>query len=81
MRAEPQGFPRKASPIRWVFLPVRLAWRAVSLLERKVGLMPTLLVGLTLFVVGIVLNMTWIGMLIGIPATLLGSLFLLRALY
>lgn len=58
-----------------------LIWRFVSFVERRLGIAGTLVIGLVLIVFGMVLNATIAGLLIGIPATLLGALLLLRALY
>ena len=72
---------RRRGWLRWALVPFALAWRAASLVERHLGLLPLLLLGLGFFVLGMLLNLTLAGMLLGIPATLLGSLLLLRALY
>lgn len=72
---------RRRGRRRWALLPFALAWRAASLVERRLGILPLLLLGLGLFVLGMLLNLTLAGMILGIPATLLGALLLLRALY
>ncbi len=81
MDAGSNNAPPRRGMLHWGLLPLRLVWRGVSLIERRLGLLATSAIGITLFVFGILLNTTWIGMPIGIPATLLGSVFLLRALY
>ena len=65
----------------WYLLPVSVLWRIVSALERRLGIVRSLLIGLGLMLLGIVFCLTFVGILIGLPIFFLGFFLMLRALY
>lgn len=65
----------------WIFGPVRLGWRLVSAVEARLGIPATLLLGLALLAVGLLFSLTLAGLVIGLPAMLLGAFLVVRALY
>lgn len=64
-----------------VVWPMKLAWRTASLVEKRLGIILTLLLGGFFTLVGLALASTFIGMIFGLPITAVGLLLLVRALY
>jgi len=71
----------KHGHLAWLRWPVVLPWRAASLVEKRLGIPTTLLIGLGLGFTGLILTTSLVGMLAGIPLLFFGTLFVLRALY
>ena len=65
----------------WYLLPFTALWHIVTALEKRLGIVRSLLIGLGLMVLGVVFCLTFVGILIGVPTFFLGFFLLLRALY
>ena len=61
--------------------PLKISWRVSSMVERRLGIVLTLLLGAFLTLVGVAFSSTFIGLLFGIPMTVAGLFLLVRALY
>ncbi len=72
--------PPDDSTIPWYGLPFVGLWRLASAVERRIGIVRSLLSGLALMLLGVVFCMTFVGILIGIPTGLFGLALVLRAL-
>jgi hypothetical protein len=66
---------------RWLFWPIRALWHLVSFILSGVGRLVAGVLGFTLLMVGVLLSLTVIGAIIGIPLALVGFLLLLRAIF
>lgn len=75
------GTPRRTGFFRWLKWPPVLLWRAASLVERRLGIAATFMLGLGLLLAGSILNLSLAGLLAGIPACLFGLFLLVRAVY
>ena len=67
---------------RMIFIgPIKLAWRLATRVEKRAGILTTLIAGALLTLSGIWLSGSFFLLPIGLPAIFLGLLLLLRALY
>lgn len=64
--------------IVWPFL---LLWRLVTFVEKAVGIALCLVLGLALMGLGMLLNMTFFGAMLGVPLFILGLLLVIRGLF
>jgi len=67
--------------LRWLGRCVTVPWWLASVFERRLGIAATLILGIALIIFGLLLSLTLAGMIAGLPTLLIGTLFLLRALY
>jgi hypothetical protein len=65
----------------WLIWPIKLSWRATTLISNRIGILATLGIGGVLLILGFFLTGSIIGALIGIPMLAAGTLFLARGLY
>lgn len=73
--------PSRHTGHRWYTWPAIGLWRAASAVEHRLGIARTLLFGLALLTLGLLCCLTFVGILAGIPAMILGAFLILRALY
>ena len=72
--------PGKLGKLFFVW-PVKLSWRVSSMVEKRLGIVPTLLLGGFLTMVGMAFSSSLIGIIFGIPLAAAGLFLLVRALY
>ena len=68
-------------PLWLIFWPFILGWRLFSFILRTVGRLVTGIIGFALLVVGIVVSLTVVGAIVGVPLALVGFLLILRAIF
>ena len=69
---------RRRRLLRW---PVILAWRFVTMVANRTGILLAILLGIVFMMVGWILISTIFGAFIGIPLFIFGLLLLIRGLY
>lgn len=65
----------------WYFWPFRAIWRLLATIVEMVGRFTAMLIGILLILAGILISLTLIGAIIGIPLALTGFLLLLRGIF
>ncbi len=65
----------------WLLMPFVWLWELVTFILGLTGRLLAVLVGLVLLIVGILLTMTIIGAIVGIPLFLLGLALIARGLF
>ena len=65
---------------RIILLPFLLLWRLACALVKMIGRLAAIALGVVLIVVGLVLSLTILGAIIGIPMMILGVMLLTCAL-
>jgi len=76
---EAHAVPRSRTP--WYLWPFAAVWSVLAFVLRATGRVVAGVLGLALLAVGVVLSMTVIGAIVGIPLAILGFLLLLRAIF
>ena len=69
---------RKVPLLLWPFYAI---WRLVALILQITGRLIGVVLGLVLFIVGLILSLTIVGAVVGIPLIILGVLLILRSLF
>jgi len=64
-----------------LFLPFVILWRLVNFVLSVMGRLITAAVGFMLIIIGIVISLTVVGAVVGIPLGLVGTLLLIRAIF
>jgi len=80
-RVEQQTVYVPARRGRLITLPFRILWRLATWMERVIGIVLLLLLGVSLMVVGVILCGSILGMPLGIPAFIVGLLLTIRGIY
>lgn len=71
----------KAKSVSWVWWPFVALWRLVTFIFEAIGRLLAMLLGVALMFVGVLLSLTVIGAIIGIPLIVFGFLLMLRGLF
>ena len=67
--------------IPWIFLPFVGLWDLVAWIIGLTGRLIAVVLGLVFLVVGVILTITVVGAIIGIPLIIIGFLLVLRGLW
>ncbi len=78
MSAAEKSKPNIASIVLWPFVAI---WRLLTWIVEFTGRLLAVVLGLALMIVGIVLSLTVIGAVVGIPLALVGLLLVLRGIF
>lgn len=70
-----------ADAMRLILLPFWALWRLVTLILELTGRFIAILIGVVFIVVGIVISLTVVGAILGIPLALFGGLLVFRGLF
>ncbi|NIM95326.1 MAG: hypothetical protein GTO18_16650 [Anaerolineales bacterium] len=65
----------------WIFWPFVAIWRFLTFILELTGRLVAVLLGAVLVVAGIVLSLTFIGAILGVPIALFGFLLMMRGLF
>jgi hypothetical protein len=68
-------------PVQWILWPFQALWRLLTWILELTGRLILGVIGFILVAVGIVLSLSVIGAIVGIPMVLLGFLMMLRAVF
>jgi len=71
----------KQTPTPWYAWPFVALWKLVSGIVTLTGRLLAVVLGLALLIVGIVLTITVIGAIVGVPIGLVGLLLILRGIF
>ena len=67
--------------IRILLWPFELLWCIASLIFRVVGSLLSAIIGLALIILGVVLTVTVVGAIIGVPIIFTGALMIIRSIF
>ena len=65
----------------WILWPFVALWRLIALIVEFTGRIVAVVLGAVLMIVGIIVSLTIIGAVVGIPLAILGLLLVLRGLF
>ncbi len=69
------------SKIHWLLWPFAALWNLLCWILQVTGRLIAAILGLVIFIVGIVLTLTVIGAIVGIPLAIFGLLLMVRAIF
>jgi len=67
--------------MRWILWPFGAIWRLVTSIVGLVGRIVAIALGALLIIVGLILSVTIVGAVVGIPLILFGALLVVRSFY
>lgn len=67
--------------IHWVFWPFLALWRLLATIVELTGRFVAMILGLVFIIVGVIVSLTVIGALVGIPMAIIGLLLFLRGIF
>ncbi|MEI6291420.1 MAG: hypothetical protein WCP19_13395 [Chloroflexota bacterium] len=67
--------------VPWYLWPFWLIWKLLATVVELVGRFTAMVIGMVLILVGILLTLTVIGSIIGIPLAVIGFLLLLKGIF
>lgn len=67
--------------ISWVWWPFVAIWKLLSIIVEMTGRFVAMVLGIVLILVGILVNLTIVGAIVGLPLALIGLLLLLRGIF
>ena len=65
----------------WILWPFVALWRLIAMIVEFTGRIIAVVLGAALMIVGIVVSLTVIGAIVGIPLAILGLLMIVRGLF
>jgi hypothetical protein len=65
----------------WILWPFVAIWRLLTLILEFTGRLLAVIIGCVLMIVGVVISITVIGALVGVPLAIFGFLLVLRGLF
>jgi hypothetical protein len=68
-------------PTPWYLWPFVALWRLLATIVELTGRFVAMVLGIVLIVVGVIVSLTVIGAIVGIPLALIGLLLFLRGLF
>ena len=73
--------PESEHRTSWILWPFVALWRLVAMIVEFTGRIVAVVLGAVLMIVGIIVSLTIIGAVVGIPLAILGLLLVLRGLF
>ena len=67
--------------VPWYLWPFAAIWKLLSVIVELTGRFVAMVLGIVFIVVGIIVSLTIIGAIIGIPLAIIGLLLLLRGIF
>lgn len=67
--------------ISWIWWPFVAIWKLLSIIVEMTGRFVAMVLGIVLIIVGVLVSLTVIGAIIGIPLATIGLLLLLRGIF
>lgn len=71
----------KRPRVPWFLLPFYAIWRLLGVTLELTGRITGLVLGLVLVTVGVILSLTVVGAIVGIPLAVLGFMLMVRGLF
>jgi hypothetical protein len=78
---EAQMTTETKSRIPWYLWPFAALWKLLAVIIEMTGRFVAMVLGIVLIVVGVIVSMTIIGAIVGIPLAVIGLLLLLRGIF
>ena len=69
------------SHVPWYLWPFAAIWKLLSVIVELTGRFVAMVLGIVFIVVGVIVSLTIIGAIIGIPLAIIGLLLLLRGIF
>jgi hypothetical protein len=67
--------------LRWIAWPFKIFWHLIATIVRLTGRMLAAVLGAVLMLAGVLVSLTVVGAIIGIPLAVIGLLIILRGLF
>ncbi|MFN8384268.1 MAG: hypothetical protein U0V02_20190 [Anaerolineales bacterium] len=67
--------------VPWYLWPFAAIWKLLSVIVEMTGRFVAMVLGLVLILVGVLVNLTIIGAIVGVPLAIIGLLLLLRGIF
>jgi hypothetical protein len=67
--------------IPWYLWPFAALWKLLSVIVELTGRFIAMVLGIVLIVIGVIVSLTIVGAIVGIPLALIGLLLLLRGIF
>ncbi len=67
--------------IPWYLWPFAALWKLLAVIVEMTGRFVAMVLGIVLIVVGVIVSLTIIGAIVGIPLAIIGLLLLLRGIF
>lgn len=68
-------------PIPWFLWPFAAIWKLLAVIAEMTGRFLAMVLGLVFMLAGVLVSLTLIGAIVGIPLALIGLLLLLRGIF
>ena len=65
----------------WVLWPFIAIWKLLSIIVEMTGRFVAMVLGIVLIIIGVVVSLTIIGAIIGVPVAIVGLLLFLRGIF
>ena len=72
---------RTQKPIPWYLWPFAALWKLLAVIVELTGRFVAMVLGIVFIVVGVIVSLTIVGAIIGIPLAIIGLLLLLRGIF
>lgn len=69
------------SGLHWAWWPITALWRLLATIVEMAGRFAAILIGLVFILVGILLSLTIIGALLGVPLFVVGVLLVIKGIF
>jgi hypothetical protein len=67
--------------IPWYLWPFAAIWKLLAVIVELTGRFVAMVLGIVLFIVGVIVSLTIVGAIIGIPLAIVGLLLLFRGMF
>lgn len=71
----------ESKKVSWVLWPFVAVWRLVTFILEMTGRFVAILLGIVLIAVGVLVSLTVVGAVVGVPLALFGLLLIFRGLF
>jgi len=68
-------------PVPWYLWPFVALWRLLAVIVELTGRFVAMLLGIVFMIVGVIVSLTVIGAIVGIPLALIGFLLFIKGLF
>ncbi len=69
------------SHIPWYLWPFAALWKLLAVIVEMTGRFVAMVIGIVLIIVGVIVSLTIIGAIVGVPLAVIGLLLLLRGIF
>jgi len=81
MNTEAQMTSQTKKHIPWYLWPFAALWKLLSVIVEMTGRFVAMVLGIVFIVVGVIVSLTIVGAIVGIPLAIVGLLLLLRGIF